>query len=311
MPLWIPIAFTAVILWVIGNLIDKYLIESFRHDDDQDTDANTLFMFSSLFALPTGIFALIMGANFHFSLSQALIGIVVGVLNGTYLLLYLHALAKTEISRIAPVFQSIPIFTALFGFFFLRETLTSTQITAGLLVVSGAMILSYHKSSGKFKPLPTLLILAASVCVALQLTLFKVTALATTYWTGALLSSIGLFLFGLAVYVANKRSRKHLNHIFRTRQYRFIGINFANEVLDTLALFTFMFATLLGPLALVQTVHAYHPVITFMVTAIVAKLGYDVFGEEITRDVLLQKTLGIVLIGVGSAFIYIPLILWH
>ncbi len=311
MPLWIPIAFFSVFLWVGNNLFDKFLLERFRHDDDQDTDANTLFMFSSAFAIPTGLLALFMGATGNVTPYEFLIGVTVGLLNGLYLLFYVNALAKTELSRIAPIFQSIPIWTALFGWIFLHEILTSTQLSAGALIISGAIILSYHRKKGKFNIVPTALILLSSVTVALQFTLFKITAVETSYWTGVFLSSIGLFLLGLCVYLANRRSRKHFNHIFKQRHYRVIGLNLANEVLDTAALLTFMFATLLGPIALVQTIHAYHPVFVFIMTAIATKLGFTAFKEDIDRNTILQKLLGIMLIGIGSAFIYLPLITWN
>lgn len=308
MPLWIPIAFSAVVLWVSGNLIDKYLIEKFRHDDDADTDASTLFMFSSLFALPTALFALIMGANFHITLLEAGAAVTAGLLNGIYLLLYLYAIAKTELSRTIPFFQSIPIFTAFFGWILLHETLTHTQLIAGAFITAGAFILSYHIKHKSFLFRPTLLILGSSAAISLQFTLFKYTALNTTYWTSALWSSIGLMLLGLIVFVSNKRSRTHIEHIFMKREYRIITVNLCNEFIDNVAIFTFLFATLLGPIALVQTVNAYQPILLLTATYLLAKFGYGFLKEDTSSTTFIQKTVGIFLIGIGSAFIYVPLI---
>ncbi|MBX9906456.1 DMT family transporter [Patescibacteria group bacterium] len=308
MPLWIPIAFLAVILWVIGNLIDKHLIEHFRNDADSDTDANTLFMFSSLFAVPTALFALFMGANFRIDQLNILLGISAGLLNGIYLLLYLHALAKTELSRIAPVFQSIPVFTAIFGWIFLHEVLTQTQLIAGAFLIVGATILSYHKSTSKFMLLPVVYILIASAAIALQVTLFKAAALDTSFWTGMFWSSIGLIVFGLGVYAYNTRSRVHINAVFAKRNYKLIGLNLFNELIDNAAMFIFLFATLLGPIALVQTVHAYHPVILLIVTTIAMKLGFKSLKEDVSQGALIQKVGGLAFVCIGSALIYIPLI---
>lgn len=308
MPLWIPIAFLAIILWVIGNLTDKYLIEKFRHDDDEDTDANTLFLFSSLFAVPTALFAVFMGGHITIDLLHTLVGLTVGICNGFYIFFYLHAIAKTELSRLAPVYQTIPIFVAFLGWFFLGETLSFLQIISVVIIVTGAAILSYHRTSGHFKILPVIFILLSAIAVAFQFTLFKMTALSTSYWSGVLISSIGLFLFGTVIYLLSSRSRKHFNHIFIKKRYRVITLNLANELNEGAAVLVFTFATLLGPLALVQTVHAFHPVILFIVTTLAAKLGFDTLKEDISRETILQKTVGIALIGIGSAFVYIPLL---
>ena len=308
MPLWIPIAFTAVVLWVTENLIDKYLLEKYRHDGDSDTDANTLFMFSALFALPTALFALIMGVHFNITFIEASAAVIAGLLNGIYLLLYLYAIAKTELSRTIPFFQSIPFFTAFFGWILLRETLTHTQLIAGLFITAGAFMLSYHVQNKSFRFRPTMLILGASAAIALQFTLFKYTALNTSYWTSVFWSSLGLICMGLFVYGISKRSRIHIQHIFIKKEYRIIVINLLNEFVDNLAMFTFLFATLLGPIALVQTVNAYQPILLLCATFLLTKFGYDFLKEDTSSTTFAQKALGILLIGIGSAFIYVPLI---
>lgn len=308
MPLWIPIAFIAVILWVLGNLIDKYLLEKFRNEEDNEADANTLFLFSAFFAVPVAGVAYAMGAHVTIAWSAFIGGIGVGVLNGVYLLLYLHAAARAEISRIVPIFQLVPVFTALLGWYFLHEILTSFQIIAGLLVLSGATILSYQRTKTKFQFEPVLMMLFACAAIASQLTLFKITTLATTYWTGVFWSAVGLALFGLLVYISSTRSRRHWNSIFIKKEYRIFVLNIGNEVLDSAAYLTFLFATTLGPIALVQTANAYQPVLLLVFAAVATKLGFDHVAEDISRETLIQKIFGIVLIGIGSACIYVPLI---
>jgi len=309
MPLWIPIAFTAVLLYVVGNIIDKYLIEDLRDEETNESQPNTLVLFSALFSIPTILIALLMGGGIFVSPIQLVAGISVGLLNGLYLLLYLYAIAESELSRVTPIFQSVPIFTGIMGFFVLGEILTTPQITAGLLVIAGAIILSYERSEEHFRLKPFFLILGSSFAVAIQLTLFKFTALETSYWTGVLLNGVGLAVFGFLIYIFHAHARQHIHKIFREKQYRMIGLNAVNEVIDLLAYFTLLFATTLGPIALVQTVHAYHPVFVFIISALATYFGLKGLQEDISKESMLQKAVGIVCITAGSVYMYQTLIL--
>lgn len=309
MPLWIPIAFLAVLLWVIGNLIDKYLLEKLRRDEeDSGFGAYTLFVFSALFAVPTMLLALVMGAEITIPYVEILRGITVGILNGIYLLFYLHAAARTEISRIVPIFQLVPILAALFGWIFLKEILSLPQIIAGALVISGALLMAYERSKERFDLRSVVFMIIACIAIALQLVLFKITTFETNYWTSIFWSAIGLISFGFFVFLTNKNSQRHIKTIIAQRKYQLIGVNFCNEVLDSAAYLTFLFATTLGPIALVQTVNAYQPILLLVITAVLTKLGFDHVAEDISVKTLFQKILGVLLIGIGSALIYIPLL---
>ncbi len=307
MPLWIPIALLSTCIYVCGNLFDKYLLDRFRNEDEGISDANALFMFSSFFAIPTTILALYMGASMGLQLYQILIGLLAGVFNGLYLLLYLHSIARAELSRVTPVFQSVPIFLAIFGYIILNEVLTLPQMIAGLFIVAGSITLSYHKSEGRFHAVPTLLIFGASIAVSLQFVLFKYAAIDTSFWTSVLWSSVGLILFGATIFILNRNSRKHFLHIFRARQYKMIFLNFCNEIVDTTALLTLMFAQTLGPIALVQTVDAFHPIILMLGTSLLTILGFKSIQEDVSKYTLAQKIVGLLLIGIGSVYIYYPL----
>lgn len=307
MPLWIPIGLLAVLLWVTGNIIDKYLVERYAHDHEDDTDMDTLFMFSSLFAIPTLILALCLGGSIETAGMVKVTGIVAGLLFGLYLFLYLRALGRSELSRIIPIFQSIPLFGFVFAWIMLGETITRGEMIAGAIILIGSAIISYHHSKERFDTLSFLFILIGSASIALQETLFKHTALSTDYWTGILWSSVGLFLFGLVIYVIRPQGRAAFNRIFAHRRFALIGTNTANEVLDNTASLVFSFAILIGPIVLVQSMNAYQPLIILIVAFVAQKLNIRFLSEDMTFLTLGQKVIGIGFIFVGSLLLYYPM----
>lgn len=306
MPLWIPVGLCAVVLWVTGNIIDKYLIAKYAHDADDQTDVNTLFLFSSLFTALTAVGALIFGEPFNTTVTLMLQGVVSGLLFGLYLILYLHAIARSELSRIIPIFQSIPIFGFIFAFLLLGETVTLIELCAAAVILSGASILSYHRGKGTFDFRAPLFILVASAALALQETLYKDVAIESGYWTGIFWSCVGLSIFGLVIYAIRPNSRAAFNTIFSTRRWSILTANGANEIVDNAATLVFSFALLLGPIALVQTINAYQPILIFLVAYGAGKCGLHFLEEEMGRRTVYQKIGGITLISIGSLFVYKP-----
>ena len=65
-----------------------------------------------------------------------------GMLWGLSAQFLMHVLFTEEVSRTVPVFQSFPIFTAIFAFFILGESLNILQWGAILAVVVGATLIS-------------------------------------------------------------------------------------------------------------------------------------------------------------------------
>jgi hypothetical protein len=60
----------------------------------------------------------------------------------------------------------------------------------------------------------------------------------------------------------------------------------------------------LAPLAIVQTTDAYAPIITFVGGILLARFVPHILDEDISRTVLIQKTLGIAVVVAGSLLLY-------
>lgn len=307
LPVWVYIGLAAQLLWVIGSIIDKYLIDKyFSSDEDESSGVGTLILFSSVFSIGISIVAALFAwEQITFSLTSSILGITIGIANAFWVLAYLHAIEDTELSRTIPIFQTIPIFGFIFSFLFLHEILTNIQMAGALIVISGAFILSYHFSTKSFAWKPFLLMLTASAIVAFQETLFKVVAIDFSYWNSAFWMGIGFSIFGLFLYTCVKEYRMQFMRILKKKSAGVWIANGTNELIDNSANLIFAFAITLGPVVLVQSINAYQPLLTLILSYLVFMLFGDFLDEDLQKSTVIQKIFGVIIISIGSILIYL------
>lgn len=305
-PLWVFVGLFAQLLWVVGAVIDKYLIEKyFRKDDEDEGGVGTLILFSAVFSLIVCEFAYLYAPDeIVFTARASFFGLILGFSNAVWVLLYLMAIEKTELSRTIPLFQTIPIFGFIFGWLFLSETLSVEQLLGAFVVVFGAFILSYHFAHKKIDWKPLILMLAASAVVGFQETLFKVEAIEYSFWHSAFWLGLGFAIFGLLLFIFKKNYRKQfLSFIGENGKEAWVA-NGVNEVIDNVANLSFAFAVTLGPIALVQSINAYQPLLMLILSyAVFVTIG-DFLDEDLEKQTIVQKIFGILIITAGSLLIY-------
>src|ERR1035437_2731794 len=137
--MWLLFAFSGPILWAASTHIDKYLVEKYF----KNSDTAVLMVFTALIGLVMIPFILVFQPG---TLSLPLLSITVMIVSGILymgtMLFYLQAIQSAEASVVAPLFQTLILFTFILGYFILGETLSWTNgIGAGLIVI-GALTLS-------------------------------------------------------------------------------------------------------------------------------------------------------------------------
>jgi drug/metabolite transporter (DMT)-like permease len=309
-PLWVYIGFGAQLLWVAGNLFDKYLIETFfRGEDDEDDEGiGTLVLFSAFFALllSAGIW-IGWGEAIAFDQSSVLWGLAIGLLNAVWVIAYLYAIGRSELTKTVPIFQTIPVFGFIFGFLLLGEVVTTGQFFAATSLMLGSFILSYNFKEKTMSWLPLFLMLGASATVALQEVIFKLVALETTFVTSAFWQGIGLGLAGAILYVAIPNYRTQFNTFIHEYNGKIWGVSALNEIFDNAATLVFSYAILLGPVLLVQAVNAYQPLVLLLVSYIVAIFFGNYLREDTSQASTIQKVIGIATITAGSVWLYLSI----
>lgn len=301
---WLTIALVAPIAWAIVNHIDKYLLEKHFHNHG----VGTLLLYSSLFGIVMlPIAALASPTSIDIPPMEAFLLIDIGIVTGIAIYLYLAALKDEEASLTIPIFQTIPIFGFIFGFFLLKETLSANQIYAGILIIMGAFILSLEfaeerRIRPKIKPL--LLMLGSSALYGLSEVLFKFSALGNNFWTAIFWSNIGLTFFGIYIFAALRSDRVSFIHTFRIQSKQIIGINLASEGLTMVGNLSLLYAVLLAPVALVQLTTNLQPAMVLGIGIILTVFFPTIATEKISTKHLLHKLGSISIMFIGAWLLY-------
>ncbi len=71
--------------------------------------------------------------------------IIPAILAGVGLYIYFIALGKGESSNVVPIVATFPLFTAIYAFLILKESITTPKIIGTFLIVSGLIILNWGR----------------------------------------------------------------------------------------------------------------------------------------------------------------------
>jgi drug/metabolite transporter (DMT)-like permease len=299
--MWLLYAFSGPLLWAVSTHIDKYLVDKyFRH-----SDTAVLMVFTALLgvlALPViwllepGVLALPGLAIMVMTIS--------GVLYMGAMLFYLRAIQSEEASVVAPLFQANTLFTFLLGLVFLHELPRWQQLIGAGLIVAGAIGLSLdrHLRLASFKPRLVLLMLGATLVLALSTVVFKFFAVHDEFWSTTFWTFVGEGLFGAAILALPKYRRQFVS-LLRRNPGAVMGVNAANELINLGGGLGVRFASLLAPVALVSAISATSTFFVFLFGILLTLFFPKVGREDLSRRNLWQKAAGGLLIMAGVVLI--------
>jgi drug/metabolite transporter (DMT)-like permease len=296
---WLLFAFCAPVLWAASTHIDKYLVERFF----KKTGVGTLLIFTSLI----GLIGLPIIWTFVDVYAIGGVGIAVTSLSGLLYMIamyfYLRALQQEEATTIAPLFQTSTLFTYVIAYFILHEKLTPLRILGGALVVASAAMISYEPGHRhRFKTSIVLLILACTLTLAVSSVIFKFFAIKNAFWAVTFWTFAGEAVFG-AVMLAIPNYRKQFVEMFRKHPGAVISINAANELINLGGGLAARYASILGPVSLVQAIGGTTSFFVF-VFGVALSLFFPRLGrEDLSGGSLVQKGIAVTLIVAGVILI--------
>ncbi len=296
---WFLIALITPATAAFVNHFDKYLISKYT----KDSSVGSLILFSSLFAIVTLPFLLIIQPDILSTIPwiKAVVLAVNGGLVMLAILFYLYALEIHEASYIAPMFELIPIFTLVLGFFILGEVIQASQLWSMALIILGSIILSLELDGKKTKVnyKIILLMVGASLLYAVNAIIFKLIAVDQGFVSSLFWDMVGKVMFGVLLFVGIKSFRVDFLKLLRQHRYFVIGLNVVNEIIGLIGMIALVYAVMFAPVVLVQTVGSLQTPLVFIM-GIIITLFFPKFGKESTLlKHLAQKFIGIVLVTVG------------
>lgn len=287
---WLPYVLTASLCFAGVNHIDKYLLSKYF----KGRTTGALLLFSACIGIPVCV---LIGIFMPHVFGLAAVSRLILICNGAFYLLgllpYFYALDKDETSIVAPLFQMVSVFSALFGATFLGERLYMVQWLGCVLVFLGGVTLSleptqYKKFRIKYDVL--FLMVLASFIMALNGLIFKLVAVQTDFWTAMFWEYTGYMLFATIVYIFIRPFRAEFLTVLRQNNLKILGVNGINETLAIAGKSLQHFATMLTPLAFAYVVHeGAQPFFVLLIGIFLTVFFPKISQEDISKNAILHK----------------------
>jgi drug/metabolite transporter (DMT)-like permease len=302
---WFLIALAAPFLWALVNIADQYLVSKYSVGE---RGSGGLVLFSSFI----GIFVALGIAIFHtgifdISFKDKFLLIITGGLTISWIILYLWTLEIEDISAVAPWFLSVPVFGYILGYVFLGETINLPQKIGSIVVLVGLFILSVDfskKEKKSFKLKPALYMVTACLMIAVMGIIFKYVTIEGNFWTSSFWEYGGLGIFGILIYLLVPRYRREFKHMNEKGGVKIFILNITSEIATMVGNFLTNYSLLLAPVVMVYFVGSFQPAIVLFLSIIGTKFFPKIIQEDISKKVLIPKILAIVIMTIGSFFLF-------
>ena len=293
--LWLAVAISAYFLFALVALGDKYLLAGPPNPKSYSFYVGTL-----------GILVLVLIPFVDFSIpevSQVFLSLLAGVVFILALFGLYTALENFEVSRIVPAIGGLlPLFT--FGLVYLfsggEGILSSWKILAFILLLAGSVLIAFEK--GKSITSKSLQISAlAALLFAIAFILTKFVYLSQPFWSGFIWMRIGGFLAAICFIFTKEVKREIFERKF-TFQKKTGTIFLFNQGIGAGAFILQNWAIALVPfgfLAFINALEGTKYLFLLIFTILLALKFPKILKEEISRKILFQKILAILLIGGG------------
>lgn len=293
---WLILAFVASLFWAVGVVIDKYILTK---------QTQNLLSYQLLYTITEiPILLLPLFTSISYALPWSALGIVGGFFLYPGIFLYLKAMAIEEASRVISLWYASPVFVLVLAYVFLQERISLLSYLGVILLVLGAMLISYRRESGKrFGMSPALgLVLASGVVFAGYEVLSKYVLGTLDYFSYIFWNFIGSAIVGFSLLCFPKITGNFLYDVKKmNRPLLFWRI--VNTSLSLIATIFYYIAISLGPISLVSGASSIEPLFVFVLTLLLSLLMPRILKEETGKQVVIMKALAITLTILGTLLI--------
>ncbi|KKQ87848.1 MAG: hypothetical protein UT09_C0009G0002 [Parcubacteria group bacterium GW2011_GWF2_38_8] len=304
---WFFIALVAPFLWAFVNIADSYLISKYSQRE-KERSSGGLVIFSSLIGIFIAfLISIFVSGIYDIPFSDKLLLLLAGALTVVWIILYLYTLEIEEISSIVPWFLTIPIFGYIFGYIFLGETLTLSQILGSLIIFSGLILISINFSGEKksLKKKPIAYMVFACLIIAISGIIFKYVTVEGNFWVSSFWEYLGLGISGLLIYSFIPKHREEFMYMNRMGGHKIFLVNVVSELMTISGNLLTNFALLLAPVVMVYLVSSFQPAIVLFLTILGTKFFPHIVKENLSFTILFPKIVAIMLMTIGSVILFL------
>jgi len=311
--MWLLITIVAYLINAGVYTADKFLLSKRVHS-------------SIAYAFYVGIWsignlALLYFAPFMPTWPWLLLDLLAGLLFLWALVAWYKALHQSEATKVVPIVGAlIPIFSLIMGWLFLGEKFTEQKLLAFAVLIAGGLLISMKKKGeskirklwlhfgillgfkgAEFHPIRRLLInsVAAALLFSSFYVLIKFIYLHQPFLGSYVWTRMGSFV-GAILLILPARNRQ----IILEKQKRQVTIKtlpffLAVRIAAVIAFILLNYAISLGEVALVNAIQGVQYAFLIIIVGFLSHAYPKILKEEVGREVLVQKLIGVFLIGIG------------
>lgn len=304
---WFLIALGAVFLWSFVNLTDNYLVIKFSQKNIERSSGGLVIFSSFIGVLVAIVIAIFTSGIFEISNKDVFLLVFSGALSIVWIILYLYALEISDASSTVSWFLVSPIFGYILGYLFLGETLTLKQFIGSAIILLGAVLISLSWEGKKQKAKKKFIFYMLAVCLVIAISgiIFKFVALEGNFWVSSFWQHVGLGGIGIIIYFLSPKYRREFKYMNQKGGFKIFLLNLTGEIVTIFGNLLNNYALLLAPVAMVYLVGSFQPAIVLVLAIISTKFLPKFIQEDISRKVLIPKIVAILLMILGSAFLFL------
>jgi len=215
-------------------------------------------------------------------------------------LFYFYALKGDEPSKIVPLFSLSLVFLAILSALFLGEIFNPKTYFGIFIIIVGSITITYrHKITDVFTSRSFWLMIMSCFCFAVTYVVNKYLLFSYNYWQ---VFGIQRILFGFLGLLLIIFFFSEIKQTYQQIKKKYLFLSGATELLNVVAVLLFTIATAYWYVTLAETVVSVHYIFIFFWALLISRFKPSLFYEEISRKIIFQKIIAIVLI-IGGIFL--------
>ena len=292
--MWVIFSILAALCWSVSNIIDKYVLTRWVRKPLVPV------IVSGIVELVVGITVYFIYGFSHLSYFNVFLALISGATTILLYVLYFKALQIEEASRIIPLFYLAPLFILVFAAIFLNEIFSPLKYLGILLLIAGAIFISVRSFSKIRLGRAFYWMVLAAGFSAIGALLSKYLLNFADFWTIFGYKSIGMAISSIPIVFL------YLPELIKTvKQYgkKAIIAMSASQAITLLGTLFIIIATSFGYVTLVNTLSSVQPFFVLVITVMLSIFYPRILKEEMSKALIVQKTIAIVLMFIGVIII--------